>query len=227
MSKDRDLTVSADAAKKIAASREADERAFLARTFDYLRENAVFGDVHEYGCDRRPLLPLAIETGKAIPVPTMKYFGFASETPPRVVPGRMPKGETEFDAFVSKADLEKKTGGQATLLTGPAATLLGRAERDRFMNNEHKIALAIIHAPAGADAKAALEFAEPLLTEGSIVYFADLLSGYRRTGAKDAGRVFMEFQKDSRYQYLRFADIGWWGRAYMACLPVDLPFEKL
>lgn len=227
MSKDRDLTVSADAAKKIAASREADERAFLARTFDYLRENAVFGDVHEYGCDRRPLLPLAIETGKAIPVPTMKYFGFAPERPPRVVPGRMPKGETEFDAFVSKADLEKKTGGQATLLTGPAATLLGRAERDRFMNNEHKIALAIIHAPAGADAKAALEFAEPLLTEGSIVYFADLLSGYRRTGAKDAGRAFMEFQKDSRYQYLRFADIGWWGRAYMACLPVDLPFEKL
>lgn len=227
MSNDRNPAMSADAVKKIAASREADERAFLARTFDYLRENAVFGDVHEYGCDRRPLLPLAIETAKTIPVPTMRYFGFAPDTPPRVVPGRAPKFETEFDVYVSKADLEKKTGGQATVLTGPTATLLGRAARDRFMNNEQKVALAIIHAPAGADAKAALEFVEPLLTEGSIVYFADLLSGYRRTGAKDAGRAFMEFQKDCRYQYLRFADIGWWGRAYMACLPVDLPFEKL
>jgi hypothetical protein len=227
MTASRATKLSADAIKEIRATRERAERIFLAMALDYIRENAVAGDVHEYGCHLRPVLPLAIDVGKSYPVPGMKFFGFGSFQEPRVVPGRAARTETAMDMFVSLQDLEKVTDGQATLLTGPASTIMAKQERDRFMNTQNKVALAIIHAPTPVDAREALEFVEPLLTEGSVIYFADLISGYRRTPAKDAGRAFLEFQRNCRFQYVRFLDVGWWGKAYVACLPADLPLEKL
>jgi hypothetical protein len=227
MTTSRANTLSADAIGELRAIRERAERDFLALAFDYFRENAILGDVHEYGCDRRPVLPLAIEAVKAHPISGMKFFGFGSFAEPRVVPGRTPKTESPLDIFVSQKQLDEATSGKATLLVGSTTTTLARAERDRFMNVENKVALAVIHAPEPADAKVALEFAEPLLTEGSLIYLADLNAGYRRTPAKDVGRIFLEFQRNCRFQYARFLDIGWWGRAYMTCLPAELPLEKL
>lgn len=227
MNDSRTTQSSAEALKRIRVQREAEERRFLALTLDCLHENVIVGDIHEYGGDRRPLLPLAIETAQTYPIPGMQFFGFAPFTEPRVVPGRAPKEESAFQGFVTRDALTVATGGKATLSAGPAAEILSLAERNRFMNSQNKVAFAIIHAPAAADAKAALEFVEPLLLEGSIVYFADLLAGYRRTPAKDAGRAFLEFQRNSRYRYLRHMDVGWWGRSYMACLDVDLPLERL
>jgi hypothetical protein len=219
--------LSVEAVKHIRAIREQIERDFLVQAFDYLRENAISGDLHEYCCDRRPVLPLAIDVGKTHPVSGMKFFGFGAFQEPRVVPGRAPKTEGPLDVFVSQKQLRDATSSNATLLVGPAGTVMATAERDRFMNTENKVALAIVHAPEPAEVKPALEFAEPLLTEGSLVYLADLNAGYRRTPAKDVGRAFLEFQRSCRFQYVRFLDVGWWGRCYMACLPAELPLEKL
>ncbi len=227
MSKRPAAELSTDAVKHIHAVRGRAERNFLVQAFDYFRENVISGDVHEYGCDCRPVLPLAIEAAETHPVAGMKFFGFGAFVEPRTVPGRSPKTESPLDMFVSHAQLEEATSGRATLIAGPAAAVMARQERDRFMSTQNKVALAVIHAPAPADAKIALEFVEPLLTEGSLVYFADLNAGYRRTPAKDVGRAFLEFQRNARFQYARFLDVGWWGRAYVACLPAELPLEKL
>lgn len=227
MTEPREPGLSADVLTRIRALREDEERHFISHAFDYLRENAIVGDVHEYGCDRRPLLPLAIDVAKTCKVAGMRFFGFAPFEQPRTVPGRGPRTESAFHDFVPLAKLQDAVGGAATLAAGATAKILSRGERDRFMNTQNKVALAIIHAPTGSEATMALEFAEPLLTEGSLVYFADLHAGYRRTAAKDVGRAFLEFQARCRFRYLRHMDIGWWGRSYMACLPVDLPFERL
>jgi hypothetical protein len=227
MTTSRAVAPSAETAEQIRDFREQSERVFLIQAFDYFRENAVSGDVHEYGCDRRPVLPLALDVGRSHSVSGMNFFGFASFAEPRIVPGRAAKSATPLDAFVKQADLDAATRGEATLLAGPAAAILSRQERDRFMNTQNKVALAIVHAPEPGAVKTILEFVEPLLTEGSLIYFCDLTAGYRRTPAKDAGRAFLEFQRNSRFQYVRFLDVGWWGRCYMTCLPTDLPLEKL
>lgn len=219
--------LSSDAIKTIRATREAEERRFLAHTLDYLRESAIGGDVHEYGCDRRPVLPLIADLTKSAPIAGMKLFGFATFETPRVIPSRGNKSDAPFETFMTQKELEAATGGKAILSAGAPPKTLSRAERDRFMNTENKVALAIIRSATGAEAKTVLEFVEPLLTEGSVVYFADLFAGYRRTGAKEVGRAFIEFQQNARFRYLRHMDIGWWGRSYVACLPVDLPFERL
>lgn len=227
MNDSRTAPLSAEVLKRIRATRDAEERQFFAHSFDCLRENAIIGDFHEYGGDRRPMLPLAIETAQTYSIPGMQFFGFAPFTEPRVVPGRAPKEDSAFHGFVTQEALKTATGGKAVLSAGPLAQILSLAERNRLMNEHNKVAMAVIHASTAADAKAVLEFVEPLLLEGSIIYFADLLAGYRRTPAKDVGRAFLEFQRNSRYRYLRHMDVGWWGRSYMACLDVDLPLERL
>lgn len=227
MTKSRTSELPDEERQQIGAVRKEVECNFLVQAFDYFRENAIFGDIHEYGCDRRPVLPLAIEVGKRHPVSGMQFFGFGGFQEPRIIVGRPPETETPLDCFVSQAQLEEACGGAATLCVGPEATIMAVKERDRFMNTQNKVALAVVHAPTPGDAKPILEFVEPLLTEGSLIYLADLVAGYRRTPAKDVGRAFIEFQRNCRFQYLRFMDVGWWGRCYVTCLPTDLPIQKL
>lgn len=219
--------LSKDAIAKIVAQREAEERRFFALAFDYLRENAIDGDVHEYGGDRRPLLPLAIDVAGTLPVAGMRFFSFAPFAEPRKVPGRRPSSASPFHEFVSLKELAAATDGKANLSAGLLADILSRAERDRFMHTENKVALAIVHAPSGADLTLIFDFVEPLLTEGSLVYLADLHAGYRRTAAKEAGRAFLERAPRARLRLLRHMDVGWWGRSYMACLDSELPLDRL
>ena len=66
-------------------------------------------------------------------------------------------------------------------------------------------------------------FMEPLLQEGTVIYIDDLFAGYKGSPHKGVARAFLEFQRNTRWKFLRHLDIGWWGRSYIVYLDKQAP----
>ena len=58
-------------------------------------------------------------------------------------------------------------------------------------------------------------FIEPLLQEGTVLYMDDLLVGNKGNPNRGVARAFLEFQRRSRWQFIRHLEVGWWGRSYI------------
>jgi hypothetical protein len=101
--------------------------------------------------------------------------------------------------------------------------VLTRALRERFLDRENKIALVTIDCDLYESAIPVFDFIEPLLQAGSVVYIDDLFAGYGGAPTEGVARAFLEFQRKSRWAFVRHLDVGWWGRSYIAYLgaPVD------
>jgi len=90
--------------------------------------------------------------------------------------------------------------------------------RDKFLDTENKIALVTIDCDLYESAVPVFEFIEPLLQEGSEVYIDDLFAGYKGAPTKGVARAFLEFQRKSRWKFVRHLNVGWWGRSYITYL---------
>src|SRR5262249_21324547 len=87
----------------------------------------------------------------------------------------------------------------------------------RELGNRSRIALATVDCDLYESAVPVLDFIEPLLQAGSVIYVDDLFVGNRGDPAKGVARAFLEFRKRSRWRFIRHLDVGWWGRSYIAC----------
>ena len=214
----------------IADLRHQETKRLAGLLLDYVVENGIFGDIHVYGCNRGEFLNAAVERAQVSFVPAnLKFFGFAPPTVSTVPPGRGKREHCTFDLVVPAERLALLEANQnVKVLSEPYTASLGPDSRRHFLNEENKVALACVRATDLNEARLVLDFVEPLLLEGSVVVIEDLFAGYRRTPAKDVGRAFLEHcSTKSRYRFVPFLTVGWWGRSYVACLPTELPVGEL
>ena len=114
----------------------------------------------------------------------------------------------EHGIYVDRVKTVK--GFYAQSLTGPL--------RDKFLDTENKIAVVVIDCDLYESAVPVFEFIEPLLQEGSEVYIDDLFAGHKGAPTKGVARAFLEFQRKSRWKFVRHLNVGWWGRSYITYL---------
>lgn len=205
------------------AHRQAEKHAFYVQAFDFLTENGVEGDYHEYGCHRARTFRMALTEARRHNLGQMKFFAFDSfEGLPRVdstpavirwTKGALRTSEKEFlrlirghGIYVDRCQTVK--GFYQETLTPEVC--LG------FQQHQRKIALVCVDCDLYESAVPVLEFIEPLLQEGSVVYVDDMFSGYRGSPLAGVARAFREFEARSRFGFVPHLQVGWWGRSFIA-----------
>jgi hypothetical protein len=203
-------------------NRQTEKYLFFRRIFDFLNENEIRGDYHEYGCHRGRTFRMALTEARRHNLDAMRFWAFDSfaglPTPStqtsvtKWVRGALATSEEAFLALIRQHGVYPD---HVTTVKGLYADSLHADLQRRFVTKENKIALATIDCDLYESATPVFAFIEPLLQPGSVLYLDDLFVGNRGDPRAGVARAFIEFRKRSRWGFVRHLDIGWWGRSYI------------
>ena len=89
--------------------------------------------------------------------------------------------------------------------------------QNKLIAEKNKIALVTIDCDLYESAVPVFEFIDPLLQPGSVIYIDDIFGGYKGNPFESVGKAFIEFQKKSKWAFVKHLNVGWWGRSYIVC----------
>jgi hypothetical protein len=203
--------------------RQTEKLRFFRMTFDFLTDNRVAGDYHEFGCHRARTFRMALSEARRHRRDSMKFFAFdsfaglpQSTSGPSVeiwTPGALTTSEESFRGMIQEHGVYTD---RVVTVKGFYSDSLTEELRKRFEHSESPIALATIDCDLYESAVPVFRFIEPLLQEGSVLYLDDLFAGYKGSPRKGVARAFREFRQQSAWKFVRHLDVGWWGRSYIA-----------
>jgi Macrocin-O-methyltransferase (TylF) len=204
-------------------NRQSGKLGFFRQVFDFLKENEIAGDYHEYGCHRGRTFRMALTEARRENLHDMKFWAFdsfaglpepASETSVgKWKQGALATSEQEFLRLISEHGIY---ASQVRTVKGLYSDALTADRQRSFLDGERRIALATIDCDLYESAIPVFDFIEPLLQPGSVLYIDDLFVGNRGDPRRGLARAFVEFRKRSRWGFVRHLDVGWWGRSYIA-----------
>jgi len=204
-------------------NRQSEKHRFFVRTFDFLKDNRIRGDYHEFGCHRVRTFRMALTEARRHGLDRMKFWAFDSF---EGLPEHQADHNVEIwkrGALATSVDRFRELVEEHGIYTDRIHTIKGFYDQSltpelqrQFRDNEDKIALVNIDCDLYESAVPVFRFIEPLLQEGTVLYIDDLFAGYKGSPEKGVGKAFREFKKRSRFKFVRHLDIGWWGRSYIA-----------
>lgn len=208
------------------ANRQVEKYRFFVKAFDFIKDSRVGGDYHEFGCHRARTFRMALTEARRHALDQMKFFAYdsfeglpqTSSDPSHEVwktRGALTTSEADFMKIIRDHGIY---ADRVRTIKGFYSDSLTPEFRRKFMDTENKIALLNVDCDLYESAVPVFSFVEPLLQEGTLIYIDDLFVGYRGSPMKGVARAFLEFQKKSRFRFVRHMDIGWWGRSYIAYL---------
>ena len=204
-------------------NRQAEKYLFFRRVFDFLTENEIRGDYHEYGCHRARTFRMALTEARRHGLNDMRFWAFDSfqglPTPTtetsvsKWTQGALTTAEAAFKELVHKHGVYVD---KVSTIKGFYSDSLTEQLQRRFRDKERKIALVTVDCDLYESAVPVFKFIDPLLQEGAVIYMDDLFVGNKGNPNRGVARAFLEYQKRSRWKFIRYLDVGWWGRTYIA-----------
>ncbi|MCC3405801.1 MAG: hypothetical protein JGK17_09445 [Microcoleus sp. PH2017_10_PVI_O_A] len=206
-------------------NRQCQKLAFFMQAFDFLTDNKIEGDYHEYGCHRVRTFRMALTEARRHNLESMKFFAFDSfEGLPAVESqpshqvwqqGALKTAQEEFWHLIKEHGIYVDS---CQTIAGFYKERLTPELQQSFLAKNNKIALACIDCDLYESAVPVFEFIEPLLQEGSLLYIDDLFTGYKGSPVKGVAKAFAEFQQKSRFKFAPHIQVGWWGRSFITYL---------
>ncbi|MCC7047843.1 MAG: hypothetical protein IT562_14110 [Alphaproteobacteria bacterium] len=215
-------------------NRQTEKALFYRRTFDFLKDNRVVGDYHEYGCHRCRTFRMALTEARLHNLDAMKFFAFdsfeglpepTSQTSVEIWKrGALTTTEENFMGMVRAHGIY---ADRVTTIKGFYGESLTDQLRQKFLDGESKIALVNVDCDLYESAVPVFKFIDPLLQEGAVIYIDDLFAGYKGSPSKGVAKAFLEYQQKTRWRFQRHLDISWWGRSYIVYLDKHAPVGVL
>jgi hypothetical protein len=206
-------------------NRQTEKALFFRRTFDFLTDNRVHGDYHEFGCHRCRTFRMALTEARRHNLTTMEFHAFDSfeglpepTSDTSVEIWRRGALTTSEDAFMGMVKAHGIYVDRVKTIKGYYADSLTKARQAEYVKSARKAALVNVDCDLYESAVPVFDFIEPLLQEGTVIYIDDLFAGYKGNPLKGVARAFLEWQARSRWKIVRHLDIGWWGRSYVVYL---------
>ena len=204
-------------------NRQSEKLRFFRQVFDFLKENEIAGDYHEFGCHRARTFRMALTEARCKNLHDMAFWAFdsfaglpAPETETSVgkwTQGALATSEQEFLRLIGEHGV---FADKVRTVKGLYGDSLTPALKEQFASSGRKIALANIDCDLYESAIPVFDFIEPLLQPGSVLYIDDLFVGNRGNPGRGLAKAFVEYRQRSRWRFVRHLDIGWWGRSYIA-----------
>lgn len=211
-------------------NRQMEKALFFRRTYDFLKDNRVWGDYHEYGCHRCRTFRMSLTEARRHGLEDMQFHAFdsfeglpdpTSDTSVEIWKrGALTTSEEAFRHMVEEHGIYTD---KVKTIKGFYSESLTPALRHEYLESGRKIALVNVDCDLYESAVPVFDFIDPLLQEGSVIYIDDLFAGYKGSPAKGVAKAFLEWQSRSRWKVVRHLNIGWWGRSYIIYLEKTAP----
>lgn len=206
-------------------NRQMEKQKFYVKIFDFLKENRIDGDYHEFGVHRARTFRMALTEARRSNMDNMQFYAYDSfEGLPQTNSnpsqeqwsnkGALATSEENFLTLVNQHGIYKD---KIHTVKGFYSDSLTMELQNKIGATNRKLALACIDCDLYESAVDVFKYIDPLLQDGSSIYIDDLFTGYRGLPTKGVARAFLEYQKYSKFHFVPHMQIGWWGRSYIAC----------
>jgi len=211
-------------------NRQMEKYRFFVRSFDFIQDNNVDGDYHEFGCHRVRTFRMALTEARRHNLDDMRFYAYDSfeglpqttSNPDHDLWKQQGALTTTEETFMDLVNGHGIYTDKVETIKGFYDSSLTGAQREKIEATGRKISIATIDCDLYESAVPVFKYIEPLLQAGSIIYIDDLFVGYKGSPATGVAKAFLEFQQYSRFNFVRHLDVGWWGRSYIACID-DVP----
>lgn len=197
---------------------------FIVKTMGYLCacRNTPGNDYYEFGCFGANTFRMVLSEARKHGLDAMNFFAFDSfEGLPTTDSqghglgwdgGDMAMSEEQFMSLVKAMDVYSE---KVRTYKGFYSDSLTAELQAELVEGGHTASFVNVDCDLKISAESVFPFIEPLLKSGTVLY----LDEYFLTDTHDlAGGVygaFEEYQKVSRFEFVPFLDVGWWGKAFI------------
>ncbi len=190
--------------------------------FDYLKENQVDGDYHEYGCHKAVTFRMALADAHRKGIDSMRFYAFDSFEglpEPKGIDrfhlhwkrGALTTSESHFMRLVRK---QGKLVNRVETVKGFYNESLTPALQKSFQEKGRKIAFAFVDCDLYESTVDVLKFIDPLLQPGSVVYFDDFFH-FQGDPARGEQKAIGEWLEKSRWKLNPHLQAGWFGKSFI------------
>lgn len=192
------------------------------QTFDYLKENQVYGDYHEYGCHKAMTFRMALADADRKDIEWMKFYAFDSfEGLPEPSGidrfhlnwkrGALTTSESQFMKLVKK---QGKLVDRVETVKGFYNQSLTSVLQKSFLEKNQKVAFAFIDCDLYESTVDVLKFIDPLLQPGSVIYFDDFYH-FQGDPARGEQKAMREWLEKSKWLLNPHLQAGWFGKSFI------------
>lgn len=217
-------TTNADLILANQQMRQAEKYQFYRLCFDYINENSIYGDYHEYGVHKARTFRMALTEARRQDMEEMQFFAFDSFQGLPASNSHLHDGWIE-GALTTSEESFQNIIKQHGIYTDKVHTVRGFYDQvltekcvSHFLNCNNKIAVVTVDCDLYESAVPVFKFIENLIQTGTVVYIDDYFVGHRGSVKHGVTRAFDEYKNYSRFDFVPFLPVGWWGKSFIANL---------
>ena len=196
---------------------------FFYQAFEFIADNSIEGDYHEYGCHRCRTFRMALlESSKHFLEKNMQFFAYDSfkglpklegdhEFGSRWNEGELTTSKEEFKKLILESGFKLDN---VHLIEGFYNISLPSINKEETYAGK-KASLINIDCDLYESAVPVFQHIESLIQEGTILYIDDYFSGYKGNPLKGVSLALKQWQELSNWKLEKYRDVGFAGRSYV------------
>ena len=196
---------------------------FFYQAFEFIVDNSIEGDYHEFGCHRCRTFRMALlEASKHFLENKIKFFAYDSfkglpkveqdhQFGSRWSEGSLSTSAEEFKRLILKSGYKLDN---VTLIEGFYNETLPMIKQKEFYSGR-KASFINIDCDLYESAVPVFSHIDDLVQEGTILYIDDYFSGYKGNPLKGVSKALKEWQEISSWKIEQYRDVGFSGRSYI------------
>ena len=201
--------------------RNQDKHQFFIRAFDFISDNRIIGDYHEFGCHRARTFRMVLLEAKRHFLKDMYFYAYDSfeglpesssnhDFDQRWKAGALSTSESDFIKLIKESNLFNEN---INLFKGFYDQSLKNINLNIYSNK--KASLINIDCDLYESAVPIFDFIDNILQEGTILYIDDYFTGYKGNPTKGVSGALKEWNNNSKWNLESYRDVGWAGRSYI------------
>ena len=208
------------------SNRHTQKHHFFINAFDFVVENNIVGDYHEFGCHKARTFRMALLEAKRHFLDDMSFYAYDSfeglpEHSPHSTdhhnnalwsPGSLATSQEDFLSLIKDSNL---LNPNIQLVPGFYSQTLNRSLFDNLLFSR-KASLINIDCDLYESAVSVFNILDFILQEGTIIYIDDYYAGYRGNPNKGVSLALTEWLSNTNWKLERYLPVGWAGLSFIA-----------
>jgi O-methyltransferase len=201
--------------------RHSDKHYFFQTAFEFISDNEINGDYHEFGCHRCRTFRMAMLEASRHFLDDMKFYAYDSfcglpeSDESHTLGSRWRKGalSTSADEFLKLINSSGFETERVELFKGFYDDSLKNIDTKKKFDK--KAALINIDCDLYESSIPVFEYISTLCQEGTVLYIDDYFTGYKGNPKKGVSLAFLDWLKGSSWEAEPYREVGWAGRSFI------------
>jgi len=201
--------------------RHSDKHYFYQTAYEFISDNKIVGDYHEFGCHRCRTFRMSMLEAARHLLDDMKFYAYDSfEGLPDSNPehgfgerwkaGSLATSTEEFKDLIQSSDFSLEN---VILHKGFYDEILPKLALEKPVGR--KAAFICIDCDLYEIAKPVFTYIEDIIQDGTILYIDDFFVGYNGSPRKGVSRALSEWLVSSSWNVIDYRGVGWAGKSFI------------